>query len=161
MSRPQRYTREEIRFLRENVDKMTNEELALRLGRSKNAITNYICVHGLGRSGPLWTPEQVEYLKAHYETGYVKDIVAGVHHDWYICQEKAKELGLERHANNGRAWTRQEIRLFDEFMERGVSYAEMEQVLNRSRDALRWRKTMYYPGWPMVPPSPTEKVDAP
>lgn len=57
------FTEEEIRFLEENMDKFTNEELAEKLGRSVDSITHKLSRMGIARESYEWTEEKDNFLK--------------------------------------------------------------------------------------------------
>lgn len=57
------FTEEEIKFLVENKDKYTNEELAKRLGRSIDSVTHKLSRLGIARESYEWTEEKDNFLK--------------------------------------------------------------------------------------------------
>jgi len=57
------FTKEEIKFLRENKDKLTNEELAKKLGRSVDSVTHKLSRAGIARENYEWTKDKDRFLK--------------------------------------------------------------------------------------------------
>ena len=58
-----RFTQEEIKFLKENKDKLSNEELAKELGRSIDSITHKLSRLGIARESYEWTTIKDKFLK--------------------------------------------------------------------------------------------------
>lgn len=58
-----RFTKEEIKFLKENKDKFTNEELAQKLDRSLDSVTHKLSRLGIARESYEWTKEKDDFLK--------------------------------------------------------------------------------------------------
>ena len=56
------FTQEEIKFLMENKDKFTNEELAEKLGRSVDSVTHKLSRAGIARQSYEWTDDKDKFL---------------------------------------------------------------------------------------------------
>ncbi len=57
------FTEEEVNFLKENRDKLTNEELAEKLGRTLDSVTHKLSREGLARKSYDWTEDKDVFLK--------------------------------------------------------------------------------------------------
>ena len=68
------WTDREIKFLRDNYNKLTYNELATRLNRSKGAIIRRNEILKLRKSGGRWTTAEVQYLKDNYETAGMDEL---------------------------------------------------------------------------------------
>lgn len=155
-TQPRRWTEDELAYLDANRGKISVREMAEHLGRSLDS-TNGAIQRYWPRCLSEWTPEDIEYLREHYADTNNETLQKQLHHGWRKIKEMAAKLNLHRDAPSCNGWTSREQRILADMVESGATYAEMEQVLHRSRSAIAWRKHEYFPGLPDVPPSPISK----
>lgn len=71
-----KYTQQEIQFIRDNWQRMSDKEIAQRLGRKAGGVKNARHKMGLTRhTKKPWTPQEDEILKKHYPTKKTEELL--------------------------------------------------------------------------------------
>ena len=60
-------TRKEIKFLKETRDRLSNEEIASKLGRTVDSVTHKLSRLGLSRETFEWTATKEKFLKNNFK----------------------------------------------------------------------------------------------
>ena len=103
---PKKWTKEETEFLLQNMDKMTYAEIALALGRTKNAIS---LRGGEIKRTALWTDEKINYLIEHGNNTPVKKIAEDLSMSYPTVYKKIRELGLNYNDTGTEFWSDEDI----------------------------------------------------
>ena len=94
------WTRKEIDFLRTNYSKMTNAELARKLGRTYGAVTTRAYMMGLKKKNGSklieWTPEKLKLLTDFFPIMFNDALAKWLGVSRRTLTRKAKELGLKK-----------------------------------------------------------------
>lgn len=102
-----KWTKEEDDFLRENIGRLTHEELAKELERSVYAVGSRIRDNGLSvRNKAIWRDEEIQFLKDNINELSYKEIGIKVNKAENVVQTMVKKLGLQKTI---RRWTDLEI----------------------------------------------------
>jgi hypothetical protein len=89
------WTEEGHDFLRANHSRMTTEELAEALGRSRNAVGIRLSILGL-KARRYWTAEEEETLQRLYPTTTVGELAALLERSVPAVRQRAFKLGLRK-----------------------------------------------------------------
>lgn len=90
------FTKDEILFLKENKDKMTNEELAAQLGRSLDSVTHKLSRLNLARESYSWTPEKNEFLRTNLTSLTYKELAEKLGTTIPSVRARCKKLGINK-----------------------------------------------------------------
>lgn len=106
------WTDEQVAFLKENWEQMTSKEVAAAIGRTRSATTSKALELGIKKSDEAakalrrrligqiqrkdgWTPEQLEYLKSHWESQSAQEIAYKIGRTAASVKTRANDLGLK------------------------------------------------------------------
>lgn len=131
----QAWDSDDDRFLRNNYDKMTADEIAKKLKRTEAAV--WARADMLGISNPLreWTDEDVESLKAYVDEGLsYKEIGEKLNRSMTAVQQKAQKLGIARY----RAFTQDELDFLRAYY-LDLTTPELAAELERTENAISAR----------------------
>jgi len=93
--REDRWTEEEIEFLKENYNKMLYRDIAKILGRTVNSVRSKALKLGLTkREASEWSDEEIEYLKRNYHVKPLSEIIRKLQRSEKSIIHKAQRLGL-------------------------------------------------------------------
>jgi len=105
------FTPEEDEFIITHYQHLTGRQIAEKLGRSPNSIHSRALRLGVatkgntpsfkGKSAPVWTPEEEEFLRRHWPIWKASEIAKALGKSPSAVYSKAERMGLEL---NGRAW---------------------------------------------------------
>ncbi len=127
------YSDSDLKYIKDNYENKTNNELSLYLGKSVNSIQYAASKMGLLKQPHKpWTKEEDEYLINNYIQLSSKQIADHLGRTVHSINARRDELGLIRHE----AWTVDEINYIKEnYFD--LSHKEMGLHLNRSEAAVR------------------------
>lgn len=93
-----RWTEEETKYLLENYNELTDEELAGKLGRSRKAVSSKREKMGLRKDAAdnQWTMKEVVYLKKYYRQMTDKEIAAVLGRSRKGVTEQRRRMGMEK-----------------------------------------------------------------
>lgn len=92
-----KFTDEEITFVRENFADMTLRQIARALGRSEGGVKTWTLRLGLRRNNRFeWTVERIEILTEMYPNNSAKKIGGVLNTDQQVVYAKAEKLGLKK-----------------------------------------------------------------
>lgn len=116
------WSKEEEDFLRDNYQKISNEEIAQKLNRSNDAIKKRARVLGLTKTKVnfnfktgVWGKEEEELLRESYQKKSYQEIADMLNRSYNSVKVRAKVLGLTKDQNNpfscieGKIWTESEV----------------------------------------------------
>ena len=148
-----RWTVSDVAFLRSNIGKMTDEEIAKHLGktvpaiyckkRSLKKVKNMRPIPDIIKKSvenkrfKAWTKEEESFLKKHYTTDSLESIAKHLGRTEDAVKTRAYTLGL---INNGESrlknkWTRDEVKYLKKNINK-KSYEQMGEYLGRSSAAI-------------------------
>ena len=140
-----RWADEEVEFMKENADKLTNKQIAEKLGRSIGSVALKTCDLGLKRRNKRknWTDEEVEFMKenidklTYVQMGYKLDRTAE------CVRAKAKALGISNLHNidnldRFKSWTKDEEQYILNHLD--SSNYELARALGRGVASIRGKK---------------------
>lgn len=90
------FTEEEIKFLKENRDKMTNDQLAEKLERTVDSITHKLSRLGLSREEFHWTVAREKFLKNNFQSASYKKLAEQLGTTIPSVRARSKKLGLKK-----------------------------------------------------------------
>lgn len=138
------WTKEDINYLKENYDKMTNKEIAKVLKRSENSVSSKAFTLRIendpSKSGLTWEEEDINYLKNHYDKLSTKEMAENLQRSIRAIDNKARILGLSRNMKETK-WTDEEI----EFLKENhgeMSNGDLAELLDRTVVAVNNRVSM-------------------
>lgn len=127
------YSDSDLKYIKDNYENKTNNELSLYLGKSVNSIQYAVSKMGLLKQPHKpWTKEEDEYLINNYIQLSSKQIADHLGRTVHSINARRDDLGLIRHE----AWTVDEINYIKENYI-NLSHKEMGLHLNRSPGAVR------------------------
>jgi len=138
-----KWSKEEVEYLRENVKKMTHEDIGKVLGRSKKGVRNKCWRLGLVDTSNQWTNDEIELLKETYLSADKEEFVdlaqisKMMNRDKSNVCRKARELGLPTNRNRDKV-REKKIRL--------PKYATEEERREASSEYMKkWHKENPHP----------------
>lgn len=90
------FTKDEIKFLKENKDKFTNEELARELGRSIDSVTHKLSRLGIARESYQWTEVKDKFLKNNIKRLSYKKLAERLGTTIPSVRAKCKKLNIKK-----------------------------------------------------------------
>ncbi len=91
-----KWTEKEIEFIRKNYGKITNAQIAERLGVTLGSVRNQLKKHGISYKRILWTDTENEYLVLNYANSINKDIAKHLGRSVNSVEGRAFALGLKK-----------------------------------------------------------------
>ena len=127
------YTQEEIKYIKENYNNMTAQEIAIKLNKSIGSINNATKKMGLIKQPhSKWTDKEIEFLKKNYINMTSEEISKHVNHSIDAINTMRDKLGLVRNKN----WSDEEIQFLKDNFE-STLFSELSKVLGRTENAIR------------------------
>lgn len=127
------YTQEEIKYIKENYNNMTTQEIAIKLNKSIGSINNATRKMGLIKQPhSKWTDKEIEFLKKNYINMTSEEISKHVNHSIDAINTMRDKLGLVRNKN----WSDEEIQFLKDNFE-STLFSELSKVLGRTENAIR------------------------
>ena len=130
-------TEDDIRFLKDNYEKLSVIQIANKLKKSKATIYKHIYKLGLhfeNKIGKPWTNEEIEFLKNNYKKFTYKELAQMLNKTEKDVNGKIHGLGLSK-SNNSKNWTENEINYLKEAV-LTKSYDEIQEHLGRSKSVI-------------------------
>lgn len=90
------FTEEEIRFLIENKDKFTNEELAAKLERSVDSVTHKLSRTGMARQSYEWTNDKDIFLKKNISKLTYRELAEKLGTTVPSIRARCKKIGIKK-----------------------------------------------------------------
>lgn len=128
-----KWTDEEDQFIRENVSRMSNAEIAEILIRTVSSVSCRITHLGIARrkNGPRWTVEEDKFLRENVDRMKNREIAQRLGRTLSATQTRISALGIYR-KNGPKAWRPEEDRFLEETLNLLTS-REMSEKLGRSK----------------------------
>ncbi len=90
------FTKEDIKFLKENKDKLTNEEIAERLGRSVDSVTHKLSRLGIARESYEWTDDKDGFLRNYINSFSYKELARRLGTTIPSVRARCKKMDIKR-----------------------------------------------------------------
>lgn len=97
-----RWTEEEYEFLRANYAKLSNIEIARKLGRTKYSVASAVKMLGLRRPTSKWTEEEMRYIRDNYLYMDYSEIAHQLRRTRESVQKKIMQMGLKKTSDRTR-----------------------------------------------------------
>lgn len=128
----EKWTENEIEFLKENYSKLGRQECAAALGRTVFSVGRKANTLSLGKRDS-YTKDEVEFLKQNYATMSTTDIAKHLNRTLQSVQNKARALRLSKGLH---VWTQDEIDLVGELY-KTKSCTEIAKIVPHSAYSVR------------------------
>lgn len=90
------FSEDEIKFIEENRDRMTNEEIADKLGRSLNSITHKLSRMGISRESFVWSKTSENFLKNNFTRFSYHQLARKLGTTTHSVRARCKKLGMKK-----------------------------------------------------------------
>jgi len=121
------WTEKEIKYLKQNYDKMDYYEIARNLGRSYKSVQAKINRIGLTKI-VYWTDDEVNYLVKNFSTASWDEMIKYLNKSKSAIKHKANRYGLTREEN----WSDSEKELLKQKYAT-TTFKDLENIFNKSR----------------------------
>lgn len=128
------WTAEEENFIKENYEKFSYDEIAVKLNRTKKSVIHKAGILGLKRhERNSWTEDQIKVLKENFDNMSLNELATLLSRDLGSVRDKCKGLGL--HRGTRKHWTDEERKFISENYDK-LTFGEIGKVLGRTAKAV-------------------------